>query len=106
MDTSTLSQLHDIFQEVQQKQDWKVALDTLFISLRGSFVFDNVAIYLKDPRTEGMDVAYARAMGRGKNADPFAINACQKPEEISISRFDLECLNMTKMVKRNAVFYR
>jgi len=73
MDTSTLSQLHDIFQEVQQKQDWKVALDTLFISLRGSFVFDNVAIYLKDPRTEGMDVAYARAMGRGKNAEADAV---------------------------------
>ena len=73
MDTSTLSQLHDIFQEVQQKQDWRVALDTLFISLRGSFVFDNVAIYLKDPRTRGMEVAYARAMGRGKNAEADAV---------------------------------
>ena len=73
MDTSTLSQLHDIFQEVQQKQDWKVALDTLFISLRGSFVFDNVAIYLRDPRTRGLEVAYARAMGRGKNAEADAV---------------------------------
>ena len=73
MDTSTLSQLHDIFQEVQQKQDWKVALDTLFVSLRGSFVFDNVAIYLRDPRTRGMEVAYARAMGRGKNAEADAV---------------------------------
>jgi hypothetical protein len=69
MDTSTLSQLHDIFQAVQQKQDWRVALDTLFVSLRGSFVFDNVAVYLRDPRTRGMEVAYARAMGRGKNAE-------------------------------------
>ena len=73
MDTATLSQLHDIFQEVQQKQDWKVALDTLFISLRGSFVFDNVAIYLRDPRTRGLEVAYARAMGRGKNAEADAV---------------------------------
>ncbi len=73
MDTSTLSQLHDIFQEVQQKQDWKVALYTLFVSLRGSFVFDNVAIYLKDPRTRGLEVAYARAMGRGKNAEADAV---------------------------------
>ncbi|MBK8618645.1 MAG: HAMP domain-containing histidine kinase [Anaerolineales bacterium] len=69
MDSFTLSQLHGIFQEVQQKQDWKAALDTLFVSLRGSFVFDNVAVYLKDPRTSGLDVAYARAVGRGKTAE-------------------------------------
>ena len=60
---------HKIFQEVQQKQDWKTALDTLFVSLRGSFVFDNVAVYLKDPRTNGLEVAYARAVGRGKTAE-------------------------------------
>lgn len=41
----------------------------LFTSMRGSFVFDNVAIYLEDPLTRGLDVAYARAMGRGKNAE-------------------------------------
>jgi len=69
MDSSTLSQLHEIFQKVQQKQDWKTALDTLFVSLRGSFVFDNVAVYLKDPLTGGLDVAYARAVGRGKTAE-------------------------------------
>ena len=69
MDSTTLSQLHEIFQEVQQKQDWKAALDTLFVSLRGSFVFDNVAIYLKDSHTGGLDVAYARAVGRGKTAE-------------------------------------
>ena len=69
MDSFTLSRLHKIFQEVQQKQDWKAALDTLFVSLRGSFVFDNVAVYLKEPRTKGLDVAYARAVGRGKTAE-------------------------------------
>jgi signal transduction histidine kinase len=69
MDSSTLSQLHEIFQEVQQKQDWKAALDTLFVSFRGSFVFDNVAVYLKDSLTSGLDVAYARAVGRGKTAE-------------------------------------
>jgi signal transduction histidine kinase len=72
MDAYTLSLLHDIFQEVQKKQDWKAGLDTLFISMRGSFVFDNVAVYLEDPRTKGLDVAYARAMGRGKNAEADA----------------------------------
>lgn len=73
MDTATLSHLHSIFQEVQEKQDWKIALDTLFVSLRGSFIFDNVAIYLEEPRTRGWEVAYARAMGRGKNAEADAV---------------------------------
>ncbi|MBC7879522.1 MAG: hypothetical protein H7Y59_20330 [Anaerolineales bacterium] len=73
MDTETLTLLHNIFQEVQQKQDWKIALDTLFTSLRSSFVFDNVAIYLEEPRTKGLEVAYARAMGRGKNAEADAV---------------------------------
>ena len=72
MDTHTLSLLNDLFQEVQQKQDWKAGLDMLFTSMRGSFVFDNVAIYLEDPLTRGLDVAYARAMGRGKNAEADA----------------------------------
>jgi len=69
MDLQTLSSLHNIFQEVQQKPDWKAALDTLFVSLRDSFIFDNVAIYLKDQRTRGLDVVYARAVGRGKTAE-------------------------------------
>jgi signal transduction histidine kinase len=69
MDLNTLSVLHDIFQEVQSKMDWRNALDTLFVSLRNSFVFDNVAIYLVDPRTKGLDVVYARAAGRGKTAE-------------------------------------
>jgi signal transduction protein with GAF and PtsI domain len=69
MDSKTLSSLHEIFQEVQGKQDWKDALDTLFVSLRGSFVFDNVAIYILDSHTQGLDVVYARAVGRGKTAE-------------------------------------
>jgi signal transduction histidine kinase len=73
MDTKTLSLLHDIFQEVQQKQDWRTALDTLFVSLRGYFVFDNVAIYLADAQTKVMEVTYARAVGRGKTAEADGI---------------------------------
>ncbi|MBI3151938.1 MAG: HAMP domain-containing histidine kinase [Chloroflexi bacterium] len=72
MDITTLSFLHHIFKEVQQKQDWKAALDTLFVSLRGTFVFDNVVIYLEDPRTKSLEIAYARAMGRGKAAEADA----------------------------------
>jgi len=72
MDKDTLSELHRIFQDVQSKSDWKSALDTLFLSMRSSFVFDNVAIYLSDRQTRGLDVTYARAMGRGKTAEADA----------------------------------
>jgi len=72
MDLTTLSHLHHIFQDVQKKQDMKASLDTLFLSLRGSFMFDNVAIYLEDLKDKTLDVVYARAMGRGKNAEADA----------------------------------
>ena len=72
MDNSTLSLLHHVFKEVQQKQDWRTALDALFVSLRGSFVFDNVAIYLEEPQTKSLEITYARAMGRGKTAEADA----------------------------------
>ncbi|WKZ35695.1 MAG: HAMP domain-containing sensor histidine kinase [Anaerolineales bacterium] len=86
MDISTLSLLHKIFQDVQQKQDWKTALDTLFMSLRASFVFDNVAIYLEDPRTKGLDVVYARAMGRGKRAEADAAWGEGAASEVLVNR--------------------
>ncbi len=69
MDSKTLSTLHDVFKEVQKQHDWKAALDKLFGSLRGDFVFDNVVIYFMEPSTKGMDVMYARAMGRGKGLE-------------------------------------
>lgn len=72
MDLSTLSQLHRIFLELQEQRDWKMSLDTLFLSMRTSFVFDNVAIYLEDRQAKGLDVIYARAMGRGKTAEADA----------------------------------
>ena len=72
MDIETLSQLHFIFQDMQKKQDIKTALDAMFLSMRSSFVFDNVAIYLEDSQDKSLDVYYARAMGRGKTAEADA----------------------------------
>ena len=69
MPKETLAGLDRIFQEVQSKQDWKSAFDALFLSIRDSFVFDNVAVYLTDRLTRGFDVIYARALGRGKTAE-------------------------------------
>ncbi|MBK8783420.1 MAG: HAMP domain-containing histidine kinase [Anaerolineales bacterium] len=73
MDNLTLSFLHTVLKEVQSKHDWKASLDTLFTSLRGSFVFDNVVIYLEDSQSKSLDITYARAMGRGKTAEADAV---------------------------------
>ncbi|KXK13419.1 MAG: two-component sensor histidine kinase [Chloroflexi bacterium OLB14] len=72
MDIETISQLHALFQEMHKKQDLKSALDVLFFSMRNSFVFDNVAVYLEDPQDKSLDVVYARAMGRGRTAEADA----------------------------------
>ncbi len=72
MDAETLSQLNRALEESQRQKDWKAALDSLFVSLRGLFVFDNVAIYLEDPQSKTLEAVYARAVGRGKTAEADA----------------------------------
>jgi signal transduction histidine kinase len=69
VDPQTLEVLHEVFQSVDQQSDWKLALDALLASMRHQFVYDNVAVYMLDPETRGVDVAYARAVGRGKTGE-------------------------------------
>ena len=69
MDAETLNALHKLFKSVETQADWKVALDTLLAALRHRFVYDNVSVYRMDARTRGQEVIYARAVGRGKNAE-------------------------------------
>ena len=40
--------------------------------LRQQFVFDNVAVYLQDEATGALEIVYARAVGRAKNAEADA----------------------------------
>jgi signal transduction histidine kinase len=40
--------------------------------LRREFVFDNVAAYLQDEKTDALEIVYARAIGRAKNAEADA----------------------------------
>ncbi len=68
VDPQTLDYLYTILQAVNAKADWKAALDTLLASLREEFVYDNVALYLLDS-SGGLDIVYARAVGRGKHAE-------------------------------------
>jgi signal transduction histidine kinase len=69
LDTYTLSQIHSAMQAMARQREWKDGLDTLLASLREEFVYDNVTIYMQDEAADGLDVLYARAVGRGKHAE-------------------------------------
>lgn len=69
VDTKTLDYVYSLLQTMGNQQDWKAALDTLLASLRGEFIYDNVAVYLFDTHSQTLDVGYARAVGRGKDAE-------------------------------------
>jgi signal transduction histidine kinase len=69
VDAQTLETLHKVFQSVGQQKDWKLALDALLASMRHQLVYDNVAVFMIDPATHGLDVVYARAVGRGKKGE-------------------------------------
>jgi signal transduction histidine kinase len=69
VDPSTLEFVYSLLQTAGLQVDWKTALDKLLSSLREEFVYDNVAVYLLDSRSQSIDVGYARAVGRGKDAE-------------------------------------
>jgi signal transduction histidine kinase len=69
VDTKTLEYVHLLLEAIKGQQDWKSAMDTLLSSLREEFVYDNVAVYLYEPHSQSLDVGYARAVGRGKDAE-------------------------------------
>jgi signal transduction histidine kinase len=72
MDTSVLNSLLALFRKASAQADWKSALEALVTELRTFVVFDNIAVYLIDPKTNALEVAYARALGRGKTAEADA----------------------------------
>lgn len=72
MDFTALNSLHDLFRKSAAQADWKSALDALATELRPFLVFDNLAVYLIDSQTQAIEVAYARALGRGKSAEADA----------------------------------
>ena len=69
VDPETLEYLYSILAPLNQKVDWKASLGNLLASLREDFLYDNVAVYLLDSQTRGLDVIYARAVGRGKSSE-------------------------------------
>jgi signal transduction histidine kinase len=72
LDPRTLAYIQTLVQAAGMNNDWRVALDKLLVALRAEFVFDNVAIYMLDSATLSLEIAHARAVGRGKAAEADA----------------------------------
>lgn len=72
MDIATLNSLYALLKKASSQPDWKSAIETLATELRPFVVFDNIAIYIVDQSTGALEVAYARALGRGKSAEADA----------------------------------
>ncbi len=61
--------LYNISQIVTEASEWKTALDQIVRLVRNILIYDNLAVYLALPEHEGLDVMYARAVGRGRSAE-------------------------------------
>ncbi|MFH1185766.1 MAG: ATP-binding protein [Chloroflexota bacterium] len=72
IDPSTLATLHSVRAAARSGSDWKSAFETLLARVRGDFVYDNVALYLLDSRRRNLEVANARAAGRGRSFEADA----------------------------------
>jgi len=57
---------------LNERGDTRTVVERFLAVLRREFVFDNVAAYLKDEETETLEIVYARAIGRAKNAEADA----------------------------------
>ena len=72
MDDRTLSYIRELMQVAVRENTSREDIEKFMLMLRKEFVFDNVAVYLKDGSTQMLEVAYARAIGRSKNAEADA----------------------------------
>ena len=68
----TLENLQELIQITAQAGNSRGAIETFLASLRKQFVFDNVAVYLQGETAGSLDIVYARAIGRARNAEADA----------------------------------
>jgi signal transduction histidine kinase len=72
MDAQVFSYMHELMKTALGVADPRAAIESFLSTLRQQFVFDNVAVYLHDERTGALEIVYARAVGRAKNAEADA----------------------------------
>jgi len=72
MDYKTLEYLQELIRIISQVGNSRNIIEKFLKILREQFVFDNVAVYILDERSQTLEVVYARAIGRAKNAEADA----------------------------------
>jgi len=72
MDNHTVSYLQELMQMAAYLDTSRNAIEKFMVALRKEFVFDNVAVYLQDEETQNLEIAFARAIGRSRNAEADA----------------------------------
>jgi len=72
MDEQSLFYVNELIRTLNERGDTRTVVEKFLAVLRREFVFDNVAAYLKDEETETLEIVYARAIGRAKNAEADA----------------------------------
>jgi two-component system sensor histidine kinase KdpD len=72
MDSQTLAYFQELMKIAAHAGSSRNAIEKFMLTLRKEFVFDNVAVYLQDEATQMLEVAYARAIGRSKDAEADA----------------------------------
>ncbi len=72
MDGHTLSYLQELMQITAHLDSSRSAIEKFMVALRKEFVFDNVAVYLQDAETQNLEIAFARAVGRSRDAEADA----------------------------------
>src|SRR5512143_2983790 len=72
MDTQAFSYTQELMRIALEPDDARTSIERFLTTLRQQFVFDNVAVYLQDEKTNALEIVYARAVGRAKNAEADA----------------------------------
>jgi len=72
MDAQALAYFHELMKIAIEVGDTRQTAEKFLVTLRQQFVFDNVAVYLQDETTGTLEIVYARAVGRAKNAEADA----------------------------------
>jgi len=72
MNIQSFSYVNELMRIINGRGDMRLVIETFLAVLRREFVFDNVAAYLQDNETGTLEIVYARAVGRAKNAEADA----------------------------------